>query len=200
MMLQNSLLQDLKTVSFGAFFTDTRDACLSCIHDDEGLAFFDLLASQVTQRLLKSAGGNGGKDQKGGKLNTQYIKMFIDEMIAFGTRAGMEDGEQHMVAGSIKVLLEEGSVPEAIVEANQKVSTSDHWLAKAFALDNGKRMLKTATENANKRSTVNTILVSVAESFRAVTASNEELVMGKKCDVQHGEKSLVIYKYANFGG
>ena len=63
--------QDLKTAKFTGFFSDTRKAC--DLHLGDGAnKFFDLLASQIVQRLLKSA-----VTGKVGQVNTQFITSFI---------------------------------------------------------------------------------------------------------------------------
>ena len=186
-MLQTQLsydAQDLKTTNFGNFFADTYDACNRL--GDKASDFFELLTSQLIQRLLKSASGSKG----GSKLNTSYLQKFIAEMVEFGVRSNDEESECHELALNIQVLLDPSSVPSKITEASKLIEACDQWLAKAFALDTGRKVLKAASENADRRSEMEQVLTKVEEALSTMNRFKTEATMGQRCTSSWGKQSL----------
>lgn len=178
--------QDYKTLNFGMFFGETRDLCFSRFGKERGSQFFDLLVSQMTQRLLKAAADKQAK----GKLNTQNLALFIDALVASGERSKEESSERHAVAVSLQLILDQTSVPEKVLEANECIGQSDHWLAKAFALENGRKVLKQASEHADSRGSVNKILLSLEEVKKDLDGSVRSIHDGGLVPRSFGSQKL----------
>ena len=177
-------VQDLKTANFNNFFADTRDACNRL--GDKASDFFELLTSQLLQRLLKSASGT-----KGAKLNTSYLQKFITELVEFGVRSNDEESERHELAQNIQVLLDPSSIPSKITEATKLIEACDHWLAKAFALDTGRKVLKAASEHADQRSEVEQVLTKVEDALSTMNRFKVEVATrGQHCTSSWGKQSL----------
>ena len=179
------LWQDLKTANFETFFKETPTACEQL--GGEGEEFCELLQSQLLQRLLKAT-TTGGKSSA---LNTSYLQKFIDAMVDFGESSGNADAEPYQLAAAIKTMLDPSSAPSKINEAKDLVLGSNHWLSKAFQLDNGKKVMKAASENADRRSELDSILTSIEEADVAVRSSIEEVETGLQCPENFGRQTLL---------
>ena len=145
------------------------------------MPFFELLQSQLLQRMLKSAAA-----QKGGQVKTEYLKKFIDIMVSFGEQVSIpeEHEETYELAQAVQVMLEPSSPPSKITESHALISGSQHWIAQAFGMENGKKVLKLSTENAERRLQSDGILGKVD----AKTTSLREAI--SECETGKYEKSF----------
>lgn len=176
------LAQALKTAQFDSFFTVTWKTCEHHFFGEDASVFFDLLASQIMQRLVKSAVG-----AKGGKLNTQYVASFINEMVRCEANG---DDQALDIARAVQAVLDPASAPERITEASLVIESSQHWLAKTFALENGKKVLRAAAGNAERRSEVNEIIMFLDKSLGDLKAVVEVVSESGNCCATQGDLTL----------
>ena len=99
-------------------------------------------------------------------------------MVDFLHSAGQADSEQFELATVIKLMLDPSSVPSKITDGYQVIAGANHWLAKSFALDSGKKVLKAATVHAERRSEVEGILAKIDENAVTLRASIESVEAG----------------------
>ena len=110
--------------------------------------------------MLKSgAGAKLVKDPKEMEFLCGFVKamtvLLQDCPGAFG------DEDSLMTATNVGHILDFSSTPQEVKAACEDLGKSDHWLAKAFCLDKGKKLMALAVENADKRSSQSSILESI---------------------------------------
>ena len=162
-------LQDLKTGAWDHFFGQTRELRSNHLGGNAGREFFALLASQLLQRMLKS--GSSAKLVKDPK-EMEFLCGFVKAMRALlqDCSTALGDDDSLTVSANVGHILDFTSTPQDVMSANNDLGKSEHWLAKAFCLDKGKKLMALAVENADKRSSQSNIL----ESIKNQVASLEE--------------------------
>lgn len=130
---------------------------------ETGQEFFELLSSQLLQRLLKSAATS-----KGAKVNTDYVQKFLSCMTQSYMARGLEESTDYELASAVLLMLDPSSAPSKVMDGNTLIVGADHWISKAFALDNGKKVLKACVDNASNRAEMDGILVKIDEFQEAL--------------------------------
>ena len=179
--------EDLKVANFESFFTDTCAAVSQRLeNEEESVQFVELLQSQLLQRLLKSAAAS-----RGGKLNIEFLAKFVFAMVDH--LAATEDGrdsDQYELAEALKVILDPASAPSKVKDAHTLFTGADHWLPKAFALDNGKKVLRAATDHAENRTEADAVLVKLDLADVGLRTHLEDVETGKPPGSAFGSASL----------
>lgn len=160
-------LQDLKTGAWDHFFGQTRELCSNHLGGNAGREFFALLTSQLLQRMLKS--GSSAKLVKDPK-EMDFLCGFVKAMRALlqDCPTALGDDDSLLVSTNVGHILDFGSTPQDIMNANNDLAKSEHWLAKAFCLDKGKKLMALAVENADKRSSQSNILESIKNQVQSL--------------------------------
>lgn len=151
--------QDLKTGQWDHFFDELQPLCNKHL-PSSGTEFFVMLMSQVVQRMLKASPATKGmKDPQ----EMQFLTSFFDQLLQH--EATVDQDTVEMVR-HCKTVMDLTSVRSEVDGSLEALSSSDHWLAKAFHLDKGKKVLHLAKENAEKRATQSDVLDALAAKIR----------------------------------
>lgn len=140
--------------------------CLKHLGDTDGKTYFILLLSQLVQRMLKSSASQA-KNLKDPKELT-FIAGFFDKMQEVykqehGADEATDEVHRHVMA--VQTVMDLQSSPSQVEHACEVLKTSEHWLAKAFNLDKGKKILELASQNAEKRSALGNILDTISDKI-----------------------------------
>ncbi|CAJ1375147.1 unnamed protein product, partial [Effrenium voratum] len=171
--LKGVAMEDLKTAQWDNFFSATYQLTISSLTENAG-PFFVLLASQLTQRLVKTINVT--------KLLTRevlkYLRAFMESMQAHADtiRATTQaDEDDKLAIQSILVVLDLAAPPSRVLAAcaTLNVALSHHWLVQAFSLEKGKRVMECARDNAQKRQDSDSLLEAFATSSSELKAIKE---------------------------
>ena len=139
-----------------------------------------MLASQLAQRLLKGQLKTPIKDPA---KDLPFLKKFLDVMaealadnedILGGEKSGTSD-----VLSIARSLLDSKAAPSEVNSGSDTLLKSDHWLAQAFKLEKGKKVIQWARENAFSREGQDQILTRI----RAALFGMEEEAVTADCDL-----------------
>lgn len=154
--------EDLKTARWEAFFTDTFQKCQVCLSSPHGTNYLTLLCSQIGQKLIKGV-------SKFNQDGLSYLTGFIDELAKHARIFDpvLSDGQQErnaFVISCVQTMLDFSAPPSKVVECCQIFAShkeQDHWLAKCFDLDKGKKIIEASLENARNRQASSNVLDSL---------------------------------------
>ena len=127
-------------------------------------------------------------------MNTQFITSFIGEL----SKATPETDEQYSIVESVRVVLDTTSPPEKVTEACESIGASTDWLAAAFNLDNGQKVLKSACDHAERRVTQTSVLVSVDTAANELMEISNTVKEDGKCDAEFGKRQLGLNQSQNY--
>lgn len=123
----------------------THDECLALLTD--GKAYFTILVSQVTQRLVKAI-----KQVDFDKMT--FLVNFIDEMGKDTNMAKLDGDYTSEAYHCIKTILDPNAVPSRVNTACEAFGKGhelrNHWLITAFSLEKGKEVVDLALQRAKK--------------------------------------------------
>ena len=188
------------------FFDDTYAKCQAHL-GAAGHNYFALLASQLSQRLVKSIRGG----LKPGTEHTKILAKFVSVMFsrlqtitADGSGAENTDGAEYRAVRAAKVILDLKSPPSAVMEAKDVFDSKspnhvDHWLVNAMILDRGKKVLDAAVANAKSREMQAGVLDIISEGIEKLEKADllSEAVFEKGDDVA---RSLFTAEYGKMVG
>ena len=102
-------------------------------------------------------------------------------MVSFGEQVSIPDDQEltYELAGAIQVLLDPSSAPSKITESHALISGTHHWLAHAFGMENGRKVLKSGAENAERRLQSDDILGKVDAKGTSLRDAISECETGK---------------------
>lgn len=137
----------------------THDECLALLTD--GKAYFTILVSQVTQRLVKAI-----KQVDFDKMT--FLVNFIDEMGKDTNMAKLDGDYTSEAYHCIKTILDPNAVPSRVNTACEAFGKGhelrNHWLITAFSLEKGKEVVDLALQRAKKREEQSGVLEKIAEA------------------------------------
>ncbi|CAE7224018.1 unnamed protein product, partial [Symbiodinium sp. CCMP2456] len=142
----------LKLAQWDTFFTETHELCVNHIVDHA--MFFQLLASQLLQRLLKAI--PMCKPITG--ETTSYIRAFV--LVAINHSAKTQStgwtADDHLdFLKSIKDVADFSTPPTVVKNAIARLKMDDggekHWAASSFQLPQGKKLFEAAIANATHK-------------------------------------------------
>ena len=156
----------LKLAQWDAFFTETYDLCVKHV-PGEYAELFQLLASQLLQRLLKAIPMNKPITCE----TTAYLKAFVMATVNYSekTRARHWSPQDHLdFLKSIRDVVDFSSSPTVVKNAVARVKTDDgddkHWAASAFLLPQGKKLFEAAVANATHKESVSGVLDALKDA------------------------------------
>ena len=153
----------LKLTQWTSFFTETYVMTTSHVPDDP--VFFEMLASQLLQRLLKALPTN--KVGKGVDCESLgYLRGFVDKAIEHQRTtlpAGWDADDHDRVLTSIRSILDTSAPPAIVSQAAIALKAAadtqpPHWAASSFGLPQGKVVVDVAMTNATAKEAVAGVL------------------------------------------
>ena len=132
----------------------------------------------------------------GNPKELEFLTGFVTEMKAalneYPNALGL-DIDVVSIVSCAACVLDPSSTPKAINASSEVLTKSEHWLAQAFCLDKGKKIIQMASENADRRSAQSSTLESIQKFISDLeTMGFAEL---SKVDME-GEKKGMNAAYA----
>ncbi|CAE7781666.1 unnamed protein product [Symbiodinium sp. CCMP2592] len=156
----------LKLVQWDAFFTETYDLCVKHV-PEEYAELFQLLASQLLQRLLKAIPMNKPITAE----TTAYLKAFVLKALDHPekTQSIHWTREDHVdFLKSIRDVVDFSRSPTVVKNAIARLKADDgdnkHWAASSFQLPQGKKLFEAAVANANHKESVSGVLDALSDA------------------------------------
>ena len=161
------------------FFDDTYKKCQAHL-GSAGHSYFALLASQLSQRLVKGIGGGA----KPGAEHTKVLAKFVTVMFsrlqtitADGSGAENTDSADYRVVRAAKAILDLTSPPSSVMDAKDMFDAktsphADHWLVNAMILDRGRKVIDVAVANAKSREMQAGVLEIIAEGIEKLESAD----------------------------
>ena len=145
----------LKLAQWDVFFTETHNLCVKHVADHA--VFFQILASQLLQRLLKAI--PMGKPITG--ETTSYIKAFVLVAIEHSSKTqsiGWTADDHLDFLKSIRDVTDFSTPPTVVNNAIARLKADEggdggekHWAASSFQLPQGKKLFEAAKANATHK-------------------------------------------------
>ena len=132
--------------------------------EDDGSEYFILLTSQLMQRLVKNV-------QKVSWTSLEFLVGFVEAMSAASNTVLTTEHDREAFK-YVQAIISKASSPTLVKEAVPAFSKSsylfENWMVQAFNLQNGKKILSFAEENADSRE-------SQSQTIGAISAALTDL-------------------------
>ncbi|CAE7517741.1 unnamed protein product [Symbiodinium sp. CCMP2592] len=168
--LRAMAFDNLKTKAWKEFFVDTWTLCLQHLPSESG--FFNLVTSQLLQRLIKAISTAKGVTQESLAVVRSFVEAMAEQQnIEKTLPRDMSLDDHSRMVNSVKIVLDFNSSPSTVQAAIEEIkqNVEQHWAAGPFELGHGKKIIETALANSKTKESVAGVLDMIGEAATLVS-------------------------------
>lgn len=147
------------------FFQETYEHCVERLGADDGKEYFTLLTAQLLQRLVKNL-------SKVSWANLEFLFAFVSELAKHASKVVKTTDDEEALK-YIQAIVDKASPPDLVKEGVAAFSKSsylwENWMIQCFNLQNGKKLIEFASENADRRESQSKTISGISDSLLALT-------------------------------